>query len=117
MHHTFPAIVRILALVALIPASVLRVAAQADPKETWTQHCMRCHGADGTANTKMGRKLSIKDLTQQRVQMRLTDNRIEEAIAEGLRDDEGKEEMPAFREKLSEPERRALIAFVRSLKK
>ena len=91
--------------------------AEGDTKEAWSQHCAKCHGADGTANTKMGRKLSIKDLTQQRVQTRLTDDRIEEAITEGVRDDEGKEEMPAFREKLPEPTRKALIAFVRSLRK
>ena len=33
----------------------------ADAKENWDQLCAKCHGVDGAGNTKMGKKLKVKD--------------------------------------------------------
>lgn len=87
----------------------------ADAKQNWTKQCARCHGDDGVGNTKAGRKLHIKDLTLAKIQTRLTDDRIRESVADGIKNDEGEEQMPAFREKLSESERNELVGYVRSL--
>jgi len=88
----------------------------ADAEENWKQHCVRCHGPDGKGATKMGRKLKVKDLTQEKTQKRLTDDDITDLLANGYKDNSGEERMPAFGDKLSHEERTALIAFVRSLK-
>ncbi len=87
----------------------------ADAKENWGEHCARCHGDTGSGNTKTGRKLKVKNLTQPRIQTRLTDDRIRESLAAGIQSDDGEELMPAFREKLTEAEREALVAHIRSL--
>ena len=34
--------------------------------------CQSCHGADGKANTKMGKKLKCRDLSDPAVQKKLT---------------------------------------------
>ena len=105
-----------LALLTLtLSATAPALRAQPEGHETWTQHCSRCHGPDGKGQTKMGRKLKVKDLTAPRLQTRMTDHRILEAIAEGDRDNEGNERMPSFREKLSEAERNKLVSYIRTL--
>ncbi len=45
----------------------------ADPKTNWANNCAQCHGADGRADTKMGKQLSAKDLTDPKVQAAFTD--------------------------------------------
>ena len=40
----------------------------ADAKTTWADKCVKCHGADGKGDTKMGKKLEIKDYTDAKVQ-------------------------------------------------
>jgi mono/diheme cytochrome c family protein len=88
-----------------------------DPVDAWNQNCVRCHGPDGKGQTKMGRKLKIKDLTSERSRARLTEDRIVETITEGKQDSNGDERMPSFREKLSESDRNALATYVRALNK
>lgn len=88
----------------------------AEPPATWTQHCVRCHGENGKGETKMGRKLKIRDLTLEKTQRRLTDAEVTELIATGYKDNAGEERMPAFGEKLTLEERKALLVFIRSLK-
>jgi mono/diheme cytochrome c family protein len=88
----------------------------AEPSENWSQHCARCHGDDGKGATKTGRKLKIRDLTLEKVQRRVTDAEIAELIAQGYKDNDGGERMPAFAAKIPEAERQALVSYVRSLK-
>ena len=38
-------------------------ASAADGKAIYTKECAKCHGADGKATTKMGKKLKCRDLT------------------------------------------------------
>ncbi|MGH8092407.1 MAG: c-type cytochrome [Chthoniobacterales bacterium] len=88
----------------------------ADAKENWTKHCAQCHGPDGQANTKMGMKLQAKDLTSPKVQASFTDAQAATAIKDGIKEN-GKAKMIAFGSKLSDDEIKALVAYVRTLKK
>jgi len=88
----------------------------ADAKENWSKDCMQCHGQSGAADTKMGKKLNAKDLTDATVQASFTDADAAKAIKEGIKED-GKTKMKAFGDKLSDDEVKALVAYVRTLKK
>lgn len=91
-------------------------ASAADAKANWEKTCTKCHGPEGKGDTKMGQKLGIKDLTDAKIQADLKDEKAFKSIKEGIKDDEGKVKMkPA--EGLSDDEIKALVAYVRTLKK
>jgi len=107
---------KILVLTLLFGAAGLISASAADAKENWEKTCVKCHGADGKGDTKMGQKLGIKDLTDAKLQSELKDDQAFKAIKEGIKDNEGKIKMkPA--EGLSDDDIKALVAHVRTLKK
>jgi mono/diheme cytochrome c family protein len=101
--------------VAFLIAGVVTVRA-ADAKENWEKNCAKCHGADGKGKTKMGEKLGIKDYTDAKAQEALKDEAMTKAIKEGIKDGE-KTRMKAFGDALSDDEIKALVKFVRDLKK
>jgi mono/diheme cytochrome c family protein len=86
-----------------------------DVSATWAANCAACHGKDGKGSTMMGRKLSIKDLTDASVQASFTDAQAATAIKEGITVN-GDEKMKAFGDKLSDDDIKALVAQVRSFK-
>jgi cytochrome c553 len=86
-----------------------------DAKENWEKSCVKCHGADGKGQTKMGQKLNIKDYTDAKVQAGFTDEQAFKALKEGMKDAEGKTLMKPV-EGLTDDEIKALVAHVRSLK-
>ena len=110
MSRRFPIHTLFLIIAALSAAQ--QVSASSTVAELFTANCVRCHGEDGSGRTKMGRRLKIKDLTSPTVQARLTPERIFETITYGKPDAGGNERMPAFGEKLSEDDRRALANYV-----
>lgn len=87
----------------------------ADAAATWNQHCASCHGKDGSGNTMMGKKLGVKNYTTAEGQ-KFSDADAEKAIREGVNEG-GKDKMKPFKDKLSDEEIKALIAYIRSLKK
>jgi len=87
-----------------------------DPKTNWMNNCMQCHGPDGSANTSMGKALNAKDLTDAQIQSSFTDAEAAAAIKDGVTK-EGITKMLAFGGKLSDDEIKALVAYVRTLKK
>lgn len=87
----------------------------ADAKENWTKNCAKCHGEDGKGKTKMGEKLGVKDYTDAKVQAEMKDEKMLKAIKEGVKEDD-KTKMKAFSE-LSDDEMKALVAYVRAMKK
>jgi cytochrome c553 len=87
----------------------------ADAGELWTKNCTKCHGNDGVGETKMGKKLEIKDLTDAKYQASFTDEQAFKAIKEGIKDGD-KTKMKAA-EGLSDDEIKALVAKTRSFKK
>ena len=96
-------------------AAMVVSASAADVKENWDKNCAKCHGPDGKGDTKMGKKLEIKDFTDTKVQAALKDDAMLKAIKEGVKDGE-KIRMKAV-EGLSDEEMKALVTFVRAFKK
>ena len=94
-------------------AAALSYAAPA--AENWENNCTKCHGADGKGQTKVGKKLSLKDYTDAKVQADLKDDEMTKAIAEGIKDG-GKEKMKAFKDEISADEIKDLVAFIRKFK-
>ena len=98
-------------IVAFILYFVSLFAQGADPKTNWANNCMQCHGPDGSAKTSMGKALNAKDLTDAAIQSSFTDAEAAAAIKDGMT------RMIAFGSRLSDDEIKALVAYVRTLKK
>lgn len=92
------------------------IAAAADASANWNQHCAACHGKDGSGNTAMGKKLSVKDYRDPKVQAAFSDAEAERAIKEGVKTG-GKETMKPFGAKLSDADIKALVTYIRAFKK
>jgi cytochrome c6 len=101
-------------LAAVLTAAVVTASA-ADVKENWEKSCSKCHGPDGKGDTKMGKKLEIKDFTDATYQAAMKDDAMLKAIKEGVKDGE-KVRMKAI-EGLSDDEMKALVKYVRDFKK
>lgn len=105
---------RIAVLVCMLTAApfpALRAEeAATDGAVLFRRTCVMCHGPDGRADTPMGRRSGVKDLTASA----LGDERIRETIRHGARNAKGA--MPAYGAKFSAAELDALVAFVRSLR-
>lgn len=99
---------------SLVAATSVGYAATA--AENWDNNCAKCHGADGSGSTKIGKKLKLKDYTDAAVQAALKDDEMAKAIKEGISDN-GKEKMKAFKDDLSDAEVTDLVAYIRKMKK
>lgn len=101
-------------------ASAVR-AAEGDLAEktvaNWTKECQSCHGKDGKGRTKAGRKAGVKDFTDLEYQKKLTDEQMFKQIKMGMKDEDGKEKMKAYGDKLKDEEIKALVAYVRKFAK
>jgi mono/diheme cytochrome c family protein len=80
----------------------------ADASALWGQHCASCHGKDGSGNTAMGKKLGVKDYTK-------SQDFSEAEAANVIKNGKGK--MKGYAAKLSDADVKALVAYVRGLKK
>jgi cytochrome c553 len=89
----------------------------ADISETWNQKCAACHGKDGKGQTRMGKKLGVKDYTDAKVQSDLTDDIAIKTIKEGFKDDKGTQQMKPFADTLSDDDIKALLGYIRNFKK
>jgi mono/diheme cytochrome c family protein len=94
----------------------LSASAFAGAPETFAQKCAGCHGKDGKAQTAMGKKLSIKDLTDAKVQAAAKDADWEKAITDGAKDAAGKVVMPGFKGKVTPDDIKALVKVSRDFK-
>ena len=106
---------KMILLAAMFGLAAALTAKGADAKENWDSLCAKCHGADGKGDTKMGQKLGAKDFTDAKVQAAIKDDAAAKAIKEGLKSDDGKTLMKPF--ELSDADIKALVAYVRGLKK
>jgi cytochrome c6 len=84
------------------------VALAADASATWNASCAGCHGKDGSGSTMMGKKLGVKDYTKEQS---FSDAEAANVIKNG------KGKMKGSGGKLSDADVKALVAYVRSLKK
>ena len=101
--------------IGLLMASSISLGA-AEAKANWDKHCSQCHGKIGAADTKMGKQLNARDLTDAKVQASFSDAKAAESIKNGVKEG-GKTTMKAFGATLSDDEIKALVAYVRTLKK
>lgn len=106
-------IITSLAAVALL-ATPLFSSAEAPAKDAgvekvYLKSCKNCHGVDGKADTKMGKKHEIDSFTDAAWQSRHTDDEIREAITNGVKDTK----MKAYGKKLSAEQIDALVTYVR----
>ncbi len=102
-------------LLLAVTLSLPVVGLAAPAQENWENHCAKCHGADGKGQTKVGKKLKLKDYTSAEVQGAMTDAEMTKAIAEGVFEG-GKEKMKAYKEELSADEIAELVTLVRKFK-
>lgn len=93
---------------SLLIALALPIAALAGGAAVYKTRCAACHGADGSGQTPVGKSLKIPDLRSPEVQ-KMSDAEMSKVL------EEGKGKMP--KSNLSEDDRKAVIAFIRSLKK
>lgn len=107
----------------LVPAMTM-TAAFADPVDaktmrTWKAKCVSCHGEDGKGQTDQGKKMGgLRDLSSAEVQKKLTDEKIKEILAKGVKEKKGDKtaEMDAYPD-LAPSTVDGLIKIVRGLAK
>jgi mono/diheme cytochrome c family protein len=99
-------------LFALLLAAPLAHADAPDGAAIYVKRCAGCHGEDGKANTRPGRKYAIADFTEAGWAKDWTPEKIQQTVAEGV-----KGKMPAFQDKLSPAEMQAVSARVLELAK
>lgn len=102
-------------MMALVFVLGMAGAARADGKEMYGKKCASCHGKEGKADTSMGKKLAMKDLSDPAVQKASTDAQWEKIILEGAKSAEGKMIMPPT--KITADEAKELVKICRSFKK
>jgi len=98
----------ILPLLACLAASLPSAGAPA--ADLYKAKCAMCHGADGSGNTPMGKKLEIHDLRAE-----TTRSQSDAQLAEILENGKGK--MPGQKGRLSKDEIKQLVAHVREFAK
>ena len=92
------------------PANTKSVAA--DGKEIYADNCMICHKDTGKGGpvTIKGKKLKPADLTADKLKKH-TDEKLFEHVSDGVPD----EGMPSFKDKLTDDQIKAVVAYVRTL--
>lgn len=90
--------------------------ATAPVAENWENHCTKCHGADGKGQTKVGKKLKLRDYTDAKTQAEMKDEDMIKAITDGVFDAAGKEKMKAYKDELSADEVKEFVPFIRKFK-
>jgi len=81
-----------------------------DGAKLFEANCSKCHGADGSGNTAVGKAVGAKDLRAAEA-LKLTDAQIAQQIGEG------KNNMPPFGDALDKGKINDLVAYVRQLQK
>lgn len=81
-----------------------------DGQSTFKAKCVMCHGADGSGNTPMGKKMKLRDLRSPEVQKQ-SDAQLSEVIVKG------KSPMPGYEKQLGKEKIRDVVAYLRELGK
>ena len=91
----------------LLALAIAPAAMAADGPVIYKQHCAKCHGDTGQADNWRGHLYFARNFTSAKWQARMSDADILEEINEGPRI------MPAFKDKLSEDDKQALVQLIR----
>lgn len=81
-----------------------------DGKTLYEDNCAKCHGKTGRADTWRGYLYFAEELADSKWQVRHSDAEIREDIERGPRI------MPSFRDKFSDEDMKAVIAYIRSMR-
>ncbi len=60
-----------------------------DVAALWKSKCKSCHGMEGKADTKEGKKLKIADMSTDKWQTEWTDDKIKDIVTHGKKDKSG----------------------------
>jgi cytochrome c553 len=104
--------ITLLAAALILPVSL----AHADGASDYKSKCASCHGADGSGNTKMGKKSGARDYRDAKIQASFSDAEAIKAIKDGVTED-GRKKMKAYGDKFSEAEMKELVKVIRAFKK
>lgn len=96
-------------------AGALNLAA-APAAENWENTCASCHGADGTGQTKQGKKLKLKDYTDKAALAGKSDEELIKIVTDGVMVD-GKQRKKGYKDQLTPEEIADLVKFVRAFAK
>lgn len=98
-----------------------RAMAEVDKKtlRTWKAKCSSCHGEDGKGATEQGKKMAVRDMTAPEFWKGLTDDKMKDAIANGLKQTKGAvvQEMEPYKDKIKPEDIDALVGYVKTFKK
>jgi mono/diheme cytochrome c family protein len=101
----------VVAMTAILLSSLETAANPAgDGSTVYKAKCASCHGADGSGNTAMGKKLSVRDLRSAEVQGQ-SNAQLSTIISKG------KGKMPPYEKSLGQQQIQELVAFIRGLAK
>ena len=89
----------------------------ADAGDNYAKYCASCHGSDGGGHTKAGRLLKVKDLTDAQYQKSFTDDTAFTDLKEGSKNKDGVVQMKPMKDKLSDDEIKAVVAYIRKFVK
>jgi mono/diheme cytochrome c family protein len=98
---------RLKSALLILAVALAPIASAADGAATYKAKCATCHGADGKGQTPMGKKMNLRDLGSPEVQKQ-TDKELHDWTANG------KGKMPAYKDKLTDAEIKALVAQMRT---
>jgi mono/diheme cytochrome c family protein len=85
----------------------------ADGAAIFENNCASCHGLDGKARTPAGRKIGAKDLSVNK----LDDAALAAQVRNGVKNAQGVDVMPSFKERLTPEEVSAVVAHVKTFRK
>lgn len=107
---------KLLIVSAIVAGFAVATVQAEDAKANYEKTCSKCHGPDGKGDTKMGKKLAIKDYSDAKVLDAMKDDAAFKSLKEGMKDKEGKVLMKPV-EGLSDDDIKALVKYMRTFKK
>jgi mono/diheme cytochrome c family protein len=98
----------IAAIVWLAACTIAPAHAQGPGADTFKTRCAMCHGVDGKANTPAGKAFKAASLRDPMV-VNASDDELVVIVKNG------KNKMPSFKDKLTDDQVKAVIAYIRTL--